>query len=405
MMELDRNSIKQSFRTYFESCGYTYKNPAPILPRNDPSVLFTNATITPYKPNLSGELLALPEDIILIQNCLRVGSDTEAGSDPNIFTMFEMLGVIAQHRSLDCVTANTINYITDYYFSSDQLLYTVHKDDKSSYDALVHNGIDVNRIKKIRGNHDIWSYWNFGIPGIGGYGATMVVDRGEDKGCLQPTCDAECPCGRHVQLLNIINIDKYHHQDGSTTQLVNPGIDVGCGLERLLSLKNDVTGYECDPFDKLISETSNSLHLVYGQKESDDQKIRIIADYTRSIVHLISEGVLPGNKQQNYIVRKMIRRVFTISTSYGASDHFVSSFAKKIISIEGLNLSELQAQTIIINIEQEEIKTVKLLEKAREKLSKLAGRYNLGEQKSRNEFIDKMWSTYGIPKEITLSMI
>lgn len=405
MKELDRKDIKQSFRTYFESCGYVYKDPAPILPRNDSSVLFTNATITPYKSNLSGKLLALPEDIVLIQNCLRVGSDTEAGSDPNILTMFEMLGVIAQNRSLDCVTANIINYITSYYFSPDQLLYTVHENDKSSYNALVHNGVDVNRIKKISGNNDIWSYWNFGIPGIGGYGATMIVDRGKDKGCLRSTCDVECPCGRHVQLLNIINVDKYHYQDGSTTQLTNPGIDIGCGLERLLSLKNNVTAYEYDPLDKIITEVNNSLHLIYGQKESDDQKIRIVADYTRSIVHLISEGILPGNKLQNYIVRKMIRRVFTISNSYRSNDHFVSNFAKKIISIEELDLSELQTRTIIMNIEQEEIKTLKLLEKARGKISKLAERYNLEENKSRNKFIDDMWSTYGIPREITLSMI
>lgn len=406
---LTGTDLRQDFRSFFESRNYYFRNSFPLLPENDPSVLFTNASITPFKPHLTSELPKLSQDIALIQGCIRVGSNlelTSVGNDPNILTFFYMLGLSVQNKELKQVTQDVIDFLlTKRYFLQSQLWATVHEQDDESLKALSRAGLSKNRIKFMSQNSDIWVYWHFGIPGPGGFGSTIIIDLGEQIGCLKETCDIFCQCGRFQQLLNIIHIDNFHTVDGVKTKLDQPGIDVGCGLERLLALSNKCTSFECDPLREIIHETETLLSQKYNFTKTIDRRLRIIADHSRSISFLISGGILPGNKLHSYIVRKLIRRAVTQGYLLGFHTPFFANLIEKIITKKLVEINSPNVLNIVRAVVIEEMHTIKLLSRSKSLIKKRLSRIKLLDAQSRLVLIDELWTTYGIPKEISQNML
>lgn len=402
MKENQRSQIISTFETFFRSEGYELYPSQPLIPRGDKTVLLTNATITPYKKNLTGELPPLETDVAIRQRCVRIGSEEEVGSDPNILCYFEMLGLISQNRSLDGLTANVLNYLTSNYFDLNQLKFTVHQEDTESYNALIKNGVKKEDVRTINGNTSIWSYWNFGKPGVAGYGITLLVDSGTSKPEFNE-CDLESDQDRYIQLLNIIKIDEYVDKDGNKSELRFPGIDVGCGVERLQSVIDNKNSFECGSLKTIVELIYEKTGINNGQSSELDRKVRIIADQTRSALILISEGIEPGNKSANYLTRKTIRRA-TTEAYLLTNGNFLKELAKYVVLLPEIGVKSSEEAINLLEVFDEEVdKTIKLIEKSKAMIVKYS--FSWHNVKDEINFIERMWTTFGIPKEITTSIL
>lgn len=398
-----RSEIINNFETFFRSEGYELHSSQPLIPRGDKTVLLTNATITPYKKNLTGELPPLETDVAIRQRCVRIGSEEEVGSDPNILCYFEMLGLISQNRSLDGLTANVLNYLTSNYFDLNQLKFTVHQEDTESHNALIKNGVKKEDVRTINGNTSIWSYWNFGKPGVAGRGITLLVDLGTNNKPEFNKCDLEADQDRYIQLLNIIKVDEYIDEDGNKSVLRFPGIDMGCGLERLQSVIGGKNSFECGSLKTIVELIYEKMGINNVQSSELDRKVRIIADQTRSALILISEGIEPGNKSANYLTRKTIRRAIT-EAHLLTNGNYLKELARYIVLLPEIGVkSSEEAINLLEVFDGEADKTIKLIEKSKAIIEKHSSSWH--NVKDEINFIERMWTTFGIPKEITVSIL
>jgi len=398
-----RSVIINNFETFFRSEGYTMHESQPLIPNGDNTVLLTNATITPYKKNLTGESAPLDTDVAINQRCVRIGTEEEIGSDPDILCYFEMLGLISQNRSLDGLIVNVLNYLTKYYFDLDQLKFTVHKEDTESYRALTINGIKKDDIRMINGNTSIWSHWNFGKPGVAGYGITLLVDSGSNKPKFDE-CDLEFDQDQYKQLLNIIRIDEYVDEDGNKSKLKFPGIDMGCGLERLQSIIEGKDSFNCGSLKAIVEIISEKLGIKYGQNGELDKKIRTVVDQSRSALILISEGILPGNKSINYLTKKTIRRATTEVYLLKRDANFLEDLARYVVLLPEIGTKSNDDVNNLLRIFNGEVeKAIQLIEKSERLIEKYSPNWHSIDDQIG--FIERMWTTFGIPKEITISIV
>ena len=393
--------IRNKYLNFFKNHGHVVIPSAPVIPENDPSVLFTTAGMQPLVPYLLGEPHPAGTRLTDYQKCVRTNDIDEVGDNRHL-TYFEMLG----NWSLgDYFKEESIQM--SYDFLTKELGIPVEKlsvtcfagDEDCARDEVTAScwkkaGIPEERIYYF-GKDDNW--WIAGETGPCGPDTEMFYDTGKPK-CSEE-CNPSCGCGKYVEIWNNVFMEFYKDENGKYSKLKQHNVDTGLGLERMtMLLEGKETPFETELFAPIMDK------LVELQKVDNIASRRIVAEHLRSSMMIISDGGRPSNVDRGYILRRLIRRMVRHMNKLQISLDELST----LIDINVENLKEMypaleaNKETIKNVILEEKDKFVKTLEKGEKEFAKEVGQVKeQGENTVPGKVVFRLYDTYGFPPEVT----
>ena len=412
------NEIRESFKSFFESKGHAIVPSAPMVIKDDPTLMFTNAGMNQWKDIILGTRDPEPRRRADSQKCLRVSGKhndlEEVGHDTYHHTMFEMLGNWSfgdyfKEGAIDMAWEYLVDvlkldpkdlYVTVFEGSKEEGL---ERDDEAAGYWLKH--VPADHI--INGNkHD--NFWEMGDTGPCGPCSEIHLDSRTDEE------KAKVP-GRElvnkddpqvIEIWNLVFMQFNRKADGSLEKLSMNVIDTGMGFERLVrALQGKHSNYDTDVFQPVIKEMEKLTGLTYGEKEEVDVAMRVIADHMRAVSFSIADGQLPSNAKAGYVIRRILRRAVRYAYTFlGQKDAFIYRLLPVFIEEMGGAYPELPAQRELITkviIEEEESflrtleKGISLLNTAMETMKAEKKTVLDGTQAFR------LFDTYGFPLDLT----
>ena len=393
--------IRNKYLNFFKKHGHVVIPSAPLIPENDPSVLFTTAGMQPLVPYLLGEPHPAGTRLTDYQKCVRTNDIDEVGDNRHL-TYFEMLG----NWSLgDYFKEESIQM--SYDFLTKELGIPVEKlsvtcfagDEDCARDEVTAScwkkaGIPEERIYYF-GKDDNW--WIAGETGPCGPDTEMFYDTGKPK--CSPECNPSCGCGKYVEIWNNVFMEFYKDENGKYSKLKQHNVDTGLGLERMtMLLEGKETPFETELFATIMEK------LVELQKVDNISSRRIVAEHLRSSMMIICDGGRPSNVDRGYILRRLIRRMVRHMNKLQISLDELST----LIDINVENLKEMypaleaNKETIKNVILEEKDKFVKTLEKGEKEFAKEVGQVKeQGENTVPGKVVFRLYDTYGFPPEVT----
>ncbi|MBX7247442.1 MAG: alanine--tRNA ligase [Caulobacteraceae bacterium] len=352
------NQVRTGFLDYFGKNGHEIVPSAPLVPQNDPTLLFVNAGMVPFKNVFTGqETRAIPR-ATSSQKCVRAGGKhndlDNVGYTARHHTFFEMLGNFSfgdyfKERAIELAW----NLVTkEFGIPVDRLMTTVYIDDDEAFDLWKKiAGLPDSKIVRIAGSDNFWS---MGDTGPCGPCTEIFYDHG-DKVAGGPPGSDDADGDRWVEIWNLVFMQFEQQADGSRINLPKPSIDTGAGLERVGAVMQGVTSnYDTDLFRSLIEA---SVELTGVAAEGDNAPShRVIADHLRSSSFLLADGVTPSNEGRGYVLRRIMRRAMRHAYLLGAKEPLMHRLVPALTAQMGDAYPELKrAQASIIdNLRQEE---------------------------------------------------
>ena len=382
--------LRRKYIEYFKRNGHKEIPSAPVVPENDPTVLFTTAGMHPLVPYLLGEPHPQGKRLTDYQKCIRTG-DIDSVGDPCHLTYFEMMG----NWSLgDYFKDESIKM--SYNFLKDELGFDM---DKISVTVFAgEDGIPRDRIFYL-GREDNW--WGpAGETGPCGPDTEIFFDTGKPK-CSE-NCNPSCSCGKYLEIWNNVFMQYNKTKDGKYEPLKQKNVDTGLGLERVISLlqgKNNV--YETELFADVIAKIQELA------KNFNINSARIIADHLSSSIMIINDGGRPSNVDRGYILRRLLRRVIRHMRKVEIDPNEISTLVEKFVEIMAEMYPEVPANkdTIIEVIKEEKDKFVKTLEHGEKEFIKNAEKTKAeGKEKLDGEVVFRLYDTFGFPPEMTAEL-
>ncbi|MCL2670211.1 MAG: alanine--tRNA ligase, partial [Syntrophaceae bacterium] len=312
-MAMTGSELRESFLRFFESKGHTWVASSALVPKDDPTLLFTNAGMVQFKNCYLGLEDRGYHRAVTSQKCVRAGGKhndlDNVGVTARHHTFFEMLGNFSFG---DYFKKETISWAWEYLtqvlkLPKERLWVTVYRDDDEAF-QIWHEEMKVPAGRIVRMGEKS-NFWMMGETGPCGPCSEILYDMGEGVGCGRPECNAECECDRHLEIWNLVFTQFDRDEQGKLTPLPRPNIDTGMGLERLTAVLQGVaSNYDTDFFTGIIRFVEQLSGRKYRTSEEDDISMRVIADHSRTIAFLISDGVLPSNEGRGYVLRRILRR-------------------------------------------------------------------------------------------------
>ncbi|MBR5734682.1 MAG: alanine--tRNA ligase, partial [Desulfovibrionaceae bacterium] len=307
---LTAQEIRQKFLDHFKKYGHQEVASSSLIPRDDPSLLFTNAGMVQFKRLFLGQEKREYTRATTAQKCLRVGGKhndlDNVGRTARHHTFFEMLGNFSfgDYFKEDAIRM-AWEFVTEVLKLPKEKLYvTIYKDDDEAFDLWVNvAGVDPNRIYRL-GEKD--NFWSMGDTGPCGPCSEIHVDQGADMAC-GPNCGiGKCDCDRFLEIWNLVFMQYNQAADGTRTPLPRPSIDTGMGLERISAICQGVrSNYDTDLFQVFIQYMAGLAGVKYHDSPDTDTALRVIADHSRAIAFMIADGILPSNEGRSYILRRL----------------------------------------------------------------------------------------------------
>ena len=414
------SQIRQQFLDFFEARGHTIVPYAPLVPQNDPTVLFTNAGMLQFKDVFLGIGTRPYKRAADSQKCLRVSGKhndlEEVGPSPYHHTLFEMLG---NWSFGDYYKRETICWawelLTDVWcFPKDKLYATCFEDDKGSLprdDEAVsfwqsETDIDPSHILYF-GRKD--NFWAPGDTGPCGPNSEIHLDCGPQACDMKDVPDHACAvngdCRRFVELWNLVFIQYDLQADGSLKELPAKHVDTGMGFERIVAVLQGVdTNYDTDLFTPILDRVQGMLGHTGEERQAEIASYRVLADHARALAFLIGDGVLPGNEGRNYVLRLILRRAARHGKLLGFEGPFLSPLAELVIEIMGDYFVELKQRRAFIldTITQEERRFQETLDVGLILLDGLmADLKGTGRMQIPGREAFRLYDTYGFPLDLT----
>lgn len=348
MPRLTGGEIRERFLRFFERNDHTVVASSSLVPAGDPTLLFTNAGMVPFKGVFLGTDPRPYRRAASIQKCLRVSgkhNDLEnVGRTARHHTFFEMLGNFSFG---DYFKEGAIEYgwaflTRELELPADRLWATIYKDDDAAGELWRQlTGLPSDRIVRL-GEKD--NFWAMGETGPCGPCSELIFDQGPTIGCGRPTCNIECGCDRYLELWNLVFMQYNRDASGTLTPLPKPSIDTGAGLERMAAVCQGVrSNFESDLIRPLIAAVEELAQKRYGEDEKDDVSMRVIADHARAVTFALTDGVLPGNEGRGYVLRRILRRALRHGRLLGLNEPFLASATDKVIDLMADAYPELPA--------------------------------------------------------------
>ena len=395
--------IRNKFLEFFKKHNHTIIPSAPLIPENDPSVLFTTAGMQPLVPYLLGEKHPGGKRIADYQKCVRTVDIDSVGDDRHL-TYFEMLGnwSLGDYFKKEAI-AMSYKFLTEELgIDPEKLSVTCFAGDADApkdieaFEAWKNAGIPEERIY-FYGKEDNW--WIAGEEGPCGPDTEMFLDTG--KPACSENCQPSCNCGKYVEIWNNVFMEYYKSKDG-IKKLEQKNVDTGLGLERMAMLLQKVeTPFDTELFKPVMEE------LEKLEKIDDIKSRRIVAEHLRSSIMIIADGGRPSNIDRGYVLRRLIRRMTRHMSKLQIDLENISDLID--LTINNLNemYPELQTKRDIIKnvIIEEKDKFIKTLGHGEKEFEKVINKL---EQENKNvidgKTIFKLYETYGFPPEITADL-
>lgn len=410
-MEKDINSssaLRARFLDYFAKQGHAVVPSSPLVPVDDPTLLFTNAGMVQFKELFLGSRTAEYTKAASSQRCVRAGgkhNDLEnVGYTARHHTFFEMLGNFSFG---DYFKEEAIRYAWQFLTQElglppEKLWITVFREDDEAAKIWIDKiGIDPKRFSRCDESDNFWS---MGDTGPCGPCTEIFYDHGP-KIAGGPPGTAEQDGDRYVEIWNLVFMQYNRDADGKLEPLPKPSVDTGMGLERLAAVMQGVhNNYDTDIFRRLIKGVAETIGCENGQQPS----LRVIADHIRSIAFLMTDAVMPSNEGRGYVLRRIIRRAARHGDQLGATEPFLYRLVVALVDEMGDAYPELaQAQSRVEEaLKREEKLFAETLSQGlrvyKEEVSKLSSSRQF--QEIPGEVVFKLYDTYGFPPDLTADM-
>jgi alanyl-tRNA synthetase len=343
---MNHREIRAKFLEYFKGKGHEIVGSSSLIPRDDPTLLFTNAGMVQFKAMFLGEEKRGYSRAASSQKCVRAGgkhNDLEnVGYTARHHTFFEMLGNFSfgDYFKREAIAWAWDLLINGYKLDPAKLYVSVYKDDNEAYDIWNKEmGLDASRIIRL-GEKD--NFWAMGDTGPCGPCSEILFDQGPEVGCGRPECAPGCDCDRYLEIWNLVFTQFDREVSGKLNPLPKPNIDTGMGLERITAVVQGVTSnYDTDIFKEIIAKVEELAGKKYGDDPRADLSFRVIADHARSSAFLIGDGVMPSNEGRGYVLRRIIRRAIRYGQALGMKDPFFYKAAGRVIEVMGHDYGEL----------------------------------------------------------------
>jgi alanyl-tRNA synthetase len=406
MKQLTGAQIRQMYLDFFIEKGHTQEPSAPLVPINDPSLLWINSGVATLKKYFDGRVVPENPRITNAQKSIRTNDIENVGKTARHHTFFEMLGnfSIGEYFKKEAIEW-AWEFLTDekwMAFEGEKLSITIHPEDEEAY-AIWRDeiGIPEDRLIRLEGN-----FWDIG-EGPSGPNSEIFYDRGEEYG--NDLTDPELYPGgendRYLEIWNLVFSEFNHNPDHTYTPLPKQNIDTGMGLERITSVVQNVpTNFDTDLFIPIIRQTEEISGKVYRDNEIDDTAFKVIADHVRTVAFAIGDGALPSNEGRGYVLRRLLRRAVRFAKQLGIEKPFLYELVPVVGEIMQDFYPEVTAKKDFIMrvIKTEEERFHETLHDGLAILEKV-----IAEQNSKGEsFIPgtttfTLYDTYGFPIELT----
>ncbi|MEM9054048.1 MAG: alanine--tRNA ligase [Pseudomonadota bacterium] len=402
------NDLRESFLSYFEGQGHTRKASAPLVPQDDPTLLFVNAGMVPFKNIFTGAEKPFAPRATTSQKCVRAGGKhndlDNVGYTARHHTFFEMLGNFSfgDYFKDDAIKFGWDLITRELGLPKDKLLVTVYAEDDEAADIWKKvAGLPDDRIIRI-GTSD--NFWSMGDTGPCGPCSEIFYDHGADVWGGPPGSPEE-DGDRFIEIWNLVFMQFDQQAGGERQPLPKPSIDTGMGLERIAAVLQGVhNNYEIDLFQNLIAAESD----VYGQKPTDETiaSFRVIADHLRTSAFLVADGVLPSNEGRGYVLRRIMRRAMRHAHILGAREPGMHKLVSALRSEMAAAFPELDRASTAIEtaLHDEEERFQRTLGRGLVLLDDAVSDLKAGDQLSGDTAF-KLYDTYGFPLDLTQDIL
>ncbi|CAK7015824.1 MAG: Alanine--tRNA ligase [Desulfovibrio sp.] len=409
---LTAKEIRRRYLDFFHRHQHEIVDSGPIIPPNDPSLLFANSGMVQFKKLFLGEEKRSYSRATTCQKCLRVSgkhNDLEnVGRTARHHTFFEMLGNFAfgDYFKREAITWAWDFVTKELALPKEKLWVTVFREDDEAAELWAEIAdLPAERIVRM-GEKD--NFWTMGDTGPCGPCSEIYVDQGADMSC-GPDCGiGNCDCDRFLEIWNLVFTQFDQSADGTRTLLARPNIDTGMGLERMAAVaQGKRSNFDCDLFQDIIQYAAGLAGVTYSFSAPDtndvDTALRVIADHSRAAAFLIAGGVLPSNENRGYVLRRLIRRALRFATLMGVHEPFMHKVARKVTEVMGDAYPELVESADFIDraVLEEEQRFSLTLKKGLDLLEEeLAALKERGITLIPGDFCFKLYDTYGFPLDI-----
>ncbi len=406
------DQIRKAFLRYFEERNHRIVSSSSLVPRNDPTLLFTNAGMVQFKGVFLTEETRDYNRAVTSQKCVRAGgkhNDLEnVGKTARHHTFFEMLGNFSfgDYFKEGAIEMAWDLLIHKWGLPAEKMWITIYLDDDEAFDLWRQIGIPEDRIVRL-GEKD--NFWAMGETGPCGPCSEIVIDQGEGMGCGRPDCAVGCDCDRYLELWNLVFMQFNRDGQGKMTPLAKPCIDTGMGLERISAMLQGVkSNFETDLFIPIIQEIEKIGHLSYGSDSKADISVRVIADHSRAATFLINDGVLPSNEGRGYVLRRIMRRAMRHGKMLGIDHPFLYQTSLKVIDLMKDAYPELRETEAIVSkvIRNEEERFSETLDSGLKILKEGLDQLRKGNTTVLSgEVAFRLYDTFGFPLDLTTEIL
>ena len=401
--------IRRAYIEFFEERGHTVVPSAPLVPRGDPTLLFTSAGMVQFK-----DFYLSPENLpytraVSVQKCLRAGDLESVGRTLRHHTFFEMLGNFSfgdyfKEEAIDWAW----EFVTGVLELPEERLYIsiFEDDDDASGIWKRRTGFADDRIVRLGRDDNFWG--PVGATGVCGPCSEIYYDMGEGAGCGSPDCAPGCDCDRYLEFWNLVFPQFFLDEGGMCRDLDKPGIDTGAGLERIaVIMQGAPDNFHTDIFKPLVDAVAGRLP---GGSPLDGEAalgVNMIADHVRALTFTIAEGIYPSNEGRGYLLRRILRRALTRLHSFGIEEPVLFELVDTVTDVMGGAYPELveRAPDTSMIVRSEEESFFRTLEEGKSRFGAIVGEVKEeGGSRIDGDRVFVLYDTYGLPPELTAEL-
>ncbi len=405
---MNTKEIRQKFLDYFASRGHAHVPSSPLVPGNDPTLLFTNAGMVQFKDVFLGHEKRPYNRAVTAQRCVRAGgkhNDLEnVGYTARHHTFFEMLGNFSfgDYFKKDAIRFAWELLTVDYGLPKEKLWTTVYETDDEAYDIWTRDiGVPKDRCIRIGDKpggrrYESDNFWQMGDTGPCGPCSEIFYDHGPEVAGGPPGSPDE-DGDRYIEIWNLVFMQFNRDEAGTLHPLPKPSVDTGMGLERLAAVLQHVhSNYQIDLFQALVKAAARETHAT----DLDSPSLRVIADHIRACAFLVCDGVIPGNEGRGYVLRRIARRAMRHGYKLGQKKPFFYKLVPDLVGEMGQAYPELaEAQSrVTATLKQEEERFAETLETG---MSILDAALDHDAKRLDGETAFKLYDTFGFPVDLT----
>jgi alanyl-tRNA synthetase len=398
------NNIRKKYLDFYESKQHLVRQSASLIPKNDKTLLLIAAGMAPLKKYFTGAETPPSKRMVSCQKCVRTNDIENVGVTARHLTFFEMLGNFSFG---DYFKKEAIMWAWEFLtvaleIPAEKLWASVYEEDDEAIELWTTlTDLPQERIVRL-GKKD--NFWELEV-GPSGPCSEIYYDNGPEFDCGDPNCKPGCECDRYTEIWNLVFTQFDKDLSGVYNPLEHPNIDTGMGLERTaMTLQAKKSVYEVEPIFSILKKAEEISGVMFNSSGKSDTSLKIIADHSRAVAFLISDGVLPSNEGRGYVLRRLIRRALRQGKLLGIDRDFLTETVQLVINNWKQaypELSEKESYILkVVKIEEEKFRTT--IDQGLEILHK---EINLSKENSKDmldaQILFRLYDTFGFPYELT----